>query len=79
MIVRYVSLAVNAENGSVGIDHRNGIIGHIAVPLEKADRQHDLQFPRDPAKALYRRIFLKRRRQPVGAIVPLLTEIPCLQ
>ena len=43
-----MGLAVNTKNGSVCIDHGNGIKQALNIPFIKADRNHD---PSSPATA----------------------------
>ena len=44
MIVRDMGLAVNAKNGSVCINHGNGIKQALNISFIKADRNHDSKF-----------------------------------
>ena len=51
MVVRDMSLAVNAKNGSVCINHGNRVEQALNIPFIKADRNHDSKFYGNGLKA----------------------------
>ena len=55
-----MGLAVNAKNGSVCINHGNGIKQALNIPFIKADRNHDPKFSGNVPENAGQRDFLSK-------------------
>ena len=79
MIVRDVRLAIHAKQAAVRVDHRNGVIGAVAIPLIKAHGNHNRTLLCDRLHPQHRRV-LRNRLRIVEVIIPaLLAKIGSLK
>ena len=75
MIVRDMGLAVNAKNGSVCINHGNGIKQALNISFIKADRNHDSKFSGNGLKTPDGGIFCQRQGIIIIIVSLFLTKI----
>ena len=70
-----MGLAVNAKNGSVCINHGNGIKQALNIPFIKADRNHDPKFSGNSLKPPDSGIFCQRQGIIIIIVSLFLTKI----
>ena len=75
MVVRDMSLAVNAKNGSVCINHGNRVEQALNIPFIKADRNHDPKFSGNGLKTPDSGIFCQRQGIIIIIVSLFLTKI----
>src|SRR5699024_7001179 len=75
MVVRYMRFPVNSKEASVRVQNRRGVIEHLAVPLVKADGQHQRKLLCHRGEMPHRLVLLCRLREMVEIIPLLLAEI----